>query len=298
VLERAELSAPCVAKPVMGHVGRRVGDFATRLLPDAAAVRAHIAAAMDAGIPMLVSEHVPGPTTALEGAITLRAADGTWPLEAGRRKIRDYDHGVGSVVEAWAAVESIERARRILEEADYVGLAATEFKRHAVTGVLYLIEINVRVPQYFGVYEAAGVDAAWRLYATLAGLPVGAQPPLQEGARVWMPQHDLHVVRQMRRARPVGLREIVAPLAGVRDFGALSWRDPGPALELARAEWSRAWRKLGGAAADGWTRRRRREAAQPAVQASRSSAERALTTRSAGTPHSTARSQPLPCQSS
>ncbi|MBB3083601.1 hypothetical protein [Geodermatophilus sabuli] len=243
LIERAELSAPCVAKPVMGHVGRRSGDFATRLLPDAAAVRAHLRAALDAGIPMLVSEHVPGPTTALEGAITLRAADGTWPVDAGRRKIRDYDHGVGSLVEAWDAVEARQLARRILEASDYVGLAATEFKRHAVTGQLYLIEINVRVPQYFGVYDAAGVDAAWRLYATLAELPVGEQPALREGVRVWMPQHDLHVVREMRRQQALGLREIVAPLAGVRDFGAWSWRDPKPALELARAELSRARRK-------------------------------------------------------
>ena len=117
------------------------------------------------------------------------------PLEAGRRKLRDYDHGVGSLVESFPAAEAIEQAQRLLEAGGYVGLAATEFKRHAETGHLYLIEINVRVPQYFGVYDAAGTDAAWRLYASLAGLPVGDQPPARTGRKVWMPQHDVHVLR-------------------------------------------------------------------------------------------------------
>jgi predicted ATP-grasp superfamily ATP-dependent carboligase len=200
---------------------------------------------LDAGIPMMISEDVPGPTTALEGAITLRAADGSYPLEAGRRKLRDYDHGVGSLVESYDAPEAIAQARRLLEVADYAGIAATEFKRHAVNGELYLIEINVRVPQYYGVYEAAGLDASWRLYATLAGLPLAEQPPARFGAKVWMPQHDVHVVRERREGqRRPGLWQIVAPLRGVRDFGALSWRDPGPALRLARTEATRLRRKL------------------------------------------------------
>jgi predicted ATP-grasp superfamily ATP-dependent carboligase len=234
-----EWDGPWVAKPVMGHQGRQVGDFATRFLADAGELRQHVLAAVTAGIPMLISEAIPGPTTALEGAITLRTANGERPLEAGRRKIRDYDHGVGSLVESFAATEAIAAAERLLEAGDYVGLAATEFKRHAVTGALYLIEVNVRVPQYFGVYDAAGAAAAWRLYATLAGLPLPVQPPLRVGRKVWMPQHDLHVVRELRRQGRLGLRQALWALWGTRDFGALSWRDPGPFIALVREEFAR-----------------------------------------------------------
>jgi predicted ATP-grasp superfamily ATP-dependent carboligase len=243
LVELAAAAAPCVAKPVLGHVGRRSGDFATRLLPDADAVRAHLDAALAAGVDMLVSEEIPGPATALEGVISLRTADGTYQLEAGRRKIRHYDHGVGSLVEAAAVPEAVALARRLLEAAGYVGLAATEFKRHAVTGELYLIEINVRVPQYFGVYDAAGLDASWRLYATLAGLPVAEQPPVREGRRVWMPQHDLRVIRELRRRDEITAAQAVRSLAGVRDAGVLSWRDPAPAWAVLRAEWGRLRRR-------------------------------------------------------
>ena len=239
LVELAMATAPCVAKPVLGHVGRRSGDFATRLLPDADALRAHLDAALGAGVDMLVSEEVPGPATALEGVISLRTADGTYPLEAGRRKIRHYDHGVGTLFEAIAVPEAVALARRLLDAADYVGLAATEFKRHAVTGELYLIEVNVRVPQSFGLYDAADLDGSWRLYATLAGLPVAEQPPTREGARAWMPQHDLRVVRGMRRRGELTAAQAVRSLAGVRDTGVLSWRDPGPAWAVLRSEWER-----------------------------------------------------------
>jgi D-aspartate ligase len=234
-----ELAGPWVVKPVLGHQGRRAGNFSTQLLTDHDEMRRHVGAALEARIPMLISDGVPGATTALEGAITLRTADGACPLEAGRRKIRDYDHGVGSLVESYPATEAIEQAQRLLKAGGYVGLAATEFKRHAGNGRLYLIEINVRVPQYFGVYDAAGTDAAWRLYASLAGLPLGEQPPARTGRKVWMPQHDLHVLHQLRRRERVGARRVLSSLRGTRDFGALSWRDPGPALALVRAEFDR-----------------------------------------------------------
>lgn len=243
LIDLAVAAAPCVTKPVLGHVGRRSGDFATRLLPDADAVRAHLGAALAAGVDMLVSEEIPGPTAAIESVIHLRTADGRYPFEAGRRKIRDYDHGIGTLGEVAVLPEATALARQLLDVAGHVGLAATEFKRHAVTGELYLIEVNVRVPQSFGVYEAAGLDASWRVYATLAGLPVEEQPPAREGARVWLPQHDLHVVRGMRRRGEITMVQAVRSLVGVRDAGVLNWRDPAPAWAVLRSEWERLRRR-------------------------------------------------------
>jgi hypothetical protein len=49
--------------------------------------------------------------------------------------------------------------------------------RHAETGELVLIEVNARVLGHFGLGDASNVDASWRLYATLAGLPLGPSPP-------------------------------------------------------------------------------------------------------------------------
>jgi D-aspartate ligase len=243
-----ELPLPCVAKPVMGHVARRVGDFATRGIPDVDTLVAHVGAALDLGMPMMVTEQIPGSATALEGAVTLRGADGQVALEYGRRKIRQYpvDYGVVALMELVPAPEALATARRLLDGAGYVGLASTEFKRHAVTGELVLIEVNVRVPQSFGLAQAGGTDGPWRVYATLAGLELGPQPPACPGAKVWIPQLDLHAVRELRRRGDTSLSDVVRSLRHVRDHGPFSWRDPGPGLAVAGAEargFLRNWRE-------------------------------------------------------
>ena len=111
-----------------------------------------------------------------------------------------------------------------------------ECKRHAVTGELVLIEVDVRVPQTFGLSQAAGVDGPGRLYATMAGLPLGPQPPIRVGAKLWLPQVDLHAVRELRRRGQLSTRDLVRSLRGGRDHGAFSWRDPRPGLTVLAAE--------------------------------------------------------------
>ncbi len=233
-LVAAGMPMPCVAKAVMGHAARRVGDFATKGIPDVATLVAHVGAAVDQGMAMLVTEHIPGTPEDLEGAVQLRTASGELALEYGRRKRRDYPvgYGVGTLTEAVSVPEALQVAERLLDGAGFVGIASTEFKRHAGTGELVLIEVNVRIPQNFGLAQASGADGPWRLYATLAGLPLGPQPPARPGTKAWLPQLDLHAVRELRRRGELPAKEIVRSLAGVRDHGAFSWRDPGPGLSV------------------------------------------------------------------
>ncbi len=233
-----QLPMPCVTKPAMGHVARRAGDFATRGIEDVPTLVAHVSAALDIGIPMLVTERIPGSPLALEGAVTIHDRDGRSVLRYGRRKIRDYPvgYGIGVLTEAVEAPEALDLAERILAGVGYVGVASTEFKRHADSGELVLIEVNVRIPQTFGLAQAAGCDGPWRLYATLADLAVGPQPEVRVGAKNWIPQLDLHSVRELRRRGEVSVRDVARSLRGVRDQGAFSWRDPGPGLTLAGAE--------------------------------------------------------------
>jgi D-aspartate ligase len=229
---------PCVAKAVLGHEARRLGDFATKGVPDVATLVAHVGAALDRGLVMLVTEQIPGSPESLEGAVHVRTASGDYALEYGRRKVRDLPvgYGIGTLTEVVDVPEALATARRLLDGAGYVGLASTEFKRHSGTGELVLIEVNVRAPQSFGLAQAAGVDGPWRLYATLAGLPLGPQPPAHVGAKVWLPQVDLHAVRELRRRGQLSAGDVMRSLRGVRDHGAFSWRDPRPGLTVLAAE--------------------------------------------------------------
>ena len=104
------------------------------------------------------------------------------------------------------------------------------------------MEVNVRIPQNIGLGEAAGVEASWRIYATLAGIPLEPQRTQRDGVRVVVPtprgagcapstsaHGDLSLAPgaglvpegpQRERAQPVRSR----PAALVR--GRAGWRAP------------------------------------------------------------------------
>lgn len=187
---------------------------------------------LDNDIGVLLTELVPGAETALEGSVAVRDQDGAYILEYGRRKLRQWplDYGVGSLLESAEVPETMTMNRRLLDHTGYVGIAACETKRHSVTGELYLIEINVRVPASFGLAEACGVDGAWRLYGAAAGLPTGRQPRQQNGRKVVLPQKDLQAALSRVRRRDTSVREVVRSWRGIRDTAAFSLRDPAPGV--------------------------------------------------------------------
>jgi predicted ATP-grasp superfamily ATP-dependent carboligase len=121
---------------------------------------------------------------------------------------------------------------RLLEHVGFVGIASCEMKRHAGTGELYLIEINVRIPANFGLADACGVDGSWRLYATLAGLPLGPQPDQVDGRKCMIPFREARASWQRVRRHETSVGAVVRSWRGTRDFGVLSVRDPMPTVAL------------------------------------------------------------------
>jgi predicted ATP-grasp superfamily ATP-dependent carboligase len=230
------MTYPCVLKPTMGHVAKDLTGVGTLRMDSRADVVEHAGRLLDLGVPVLLTELVPGPETLLEGAVAIRDADGSYPLEYGRRKIRQWplDYGVGCLMEAADVSETREMNRKLLDITGYVGVAACETKRHAQTGDLYLIEINVRVPGAFGLAQACGVDGPWRLYATLAGLPLGPQPEQINGRKMMLPQKEAAALAKRLRARDVTPWQVLKSWRGTRDFGAFALDDPLPLLALAR----------------------------------------------------------------
>src|SRR6478752_158625 len=188
---------PCLVKPVLSHRFRGImGDRRVRVVRDAAELEAEAGPALDAGLELLVSEHVPGPETNLEGAVTVRREDGAFALAYTRCKLRQHPpyFGAGSVLESIDSPEVLAYARALLDSVGFVGLSSLEAKRHVETNELVLMEINVRVPQNFGLSEACGADGPWRLYATLAGLPLGPQPAPRPGRKTIIVTLERHGV--------------------------------------------------------------------------------------------------------
>jgi predicted ATP-grasp superfamily ATP-dependent carboligase len=243
---RAELTYPCIVKATLGHLARERAGFGTMRLDSDDDLEARAGVLLDLGLDLVLTELVPGPETALEGSVLVRDPAGRTPLRYGRHKIRQWpvDYGVGSMLESMDVPEAHENHLRLLEHTGFVGIASCEMKRHAGTGELYLIEINVRIPGNFGLSQACGVDGPWRLYATLAGLPLGPQPQQVDGRRVWLVEEDLRTVRFRLQNGLTTVDEVARTFRGVRDFGVLSARDPLPGLVWAGDLLSRRPRRL------------------------------------------------------
>jgi D-aspartate ligase len=234
-----EATFPCLLKPALSHHWRRLfGEH--RVLP----VRDHDELAriagppLDAGLELLVTENIPGPDQNIESVIAVRTADGSYPLRVGTLKHRQYPagFGAGGMLESTQVPETIELAARLIEPVGFVGLHAVETKRHAETGEVALIEVNVRVSQYFGLGDASGTDASWRLYASLAGLPLEPQPPQVDGAKVVVPSLEPRAIVDNLREGRTTLRGVLGSYRRVRSFSGLGPDDPGPALSLAAQE--------------------------------------------------------------
>jgi predicted ATP-grasp superfamily ATP-dependent carboligase len=239
----AKASYPCVLKPALSHLWRaQFGDDRVLLMHGPAGLEAAGARALDAGLEVVVSDYVPGGDDAVEEAILVRVRDGSYPVAFGCRKLRQHPAGFGAASLCVSAPipESMELARRLLDEAGFVGVAGIETKRHAETGDYYFLEANVRLPTQWGLGDAAGVDASWRLYATLAGLELEEQAPPRQGVKLVFPQLELHAAYRTLRGEPgPGLLRRLADWRGAGDLGVLDPRDPGPGLALARTALSR-----------------------------------------------------------
>jgi D-aspartate ligase len=245
----AQIGYPCLLKPALSHVWRRrFGDERVFVARDPASLSAVAAPALDAGFELLVCDYIPGPVRNVETAVIVRRRDGTLPLGYTKRKI--YQHpelGAGTLHETCEARETFTLAKQLLEGADFVGLASVEAKRHGETGEPVLMEANVRLPQGFGLGDAAGLDASWRLYATLAGVPLGPQPPPRPGVRLLVATRELEALAELRKHPRVLLRRF-ASYRNVRDVSGLDLRDPrlmvSFAGHFARAGLRRGWRAL------------------------------------------------------
>lgn len=229
-----DMRFPRVLKARMGHMAKLTVGFGTVLISTRRDLLERGERLLDRGIDFLLSDIVPGRERRLEAAVTVRGEDGTYALAYGRRKIRQWplDYGVGSLNQAAHVPETMAMSRKLLDHVGFHGIASSETKRNARDGELYLIEVNVRIPANFGLADACGVDGSWRLYATLAGIPLGPQPEQVDGRKCMIPFREARASWQRVRRRETSVGAVVRSWRGTRDFGVLSVRDPMPTVAL------------------------------------------------------------------
>jgi D-aspartate ligase len=243
-LERRATEAPwpCVVKPVLSHEWRdRYGEKRSFFTAGAREAARLMEGPLGEGFRMLLSQYIPGGDQDVEEAIVVRLADGSYPVQFGCRKLRQYPPGFGetAVGESSPLPETMRLAKRILDEAGFVGVAGVETKRHAGTDERWFLEVNVRLPGQWGLGDACGARASPRVVEALCDRPLGAAPPLRPGLRFVQPDLDWHGFGPALRALPLHRRPAAAwrlarPYLGARELGMLDPRDPGPLLALSR----------------------------------------------------------------
>ena len=234
----AEAPWPCVVKPILSHEWReRYGSERVFPVHDAEEADVRLRGPLQDGLGMMLSQYIPGGDDDVEEAIVVRLADGSYPVQFGCHKLRQYPPGFGvtTVGEASTLPETTALAKRVLDEAGFVGVAGVETKRDATTGERWFLEVNVRIPGQWGLGDTCGVQATQRLVAALCGEQLGPQPPLREGVRILLPNLDAHVIVPALLQAPALRRPAVAwglaqAYSGTRNFGLLDLRDPGPGL--------------------------------------------------------------------
>jgi predicted ATP-grasp superfamily ATP-dependent carboligase len=217
--------------------------FRAYMLTDRNEAERRLAEPLNAGVPVLLSQYIPGGDGDVEEAIQVRLANGSYAVSFGVRKLRQAPPGFGETAlgESSELPEATELARKVLDAAGFVGVAGVEVKRDARTGERWFLEVNVRIPNQWGLGDACGVDATRRLVAVLAGRPTTEQPPLRPGVRFVATEKDIPLL--LRSMRPEPLRRWPRLAAGhLRPYlragerTVLSLRDPMPA-----AAWVRDW---------------------------------------------------------
>jgi predicted ATP-grasp superfamily ATP-dependent carboligase len=227
---------PCVVKPIFSHEWReRYGQARVFIASDEREASQLLSRPLQDGISMLLCQYIPGGDDDVEEAIVVRLPDGSYPVSFGCRKLRQNPPGFGATAlgEASPLPETTAIAKRVLDQAGFVGVAGVETKRNAETGERWFLEVNVRIPGQWGLGDTCGVQATTRLIGTLVGQTMGPQLPLRSGVRIVVPDGDAPVIWQALRAtppkkRPAFLLRIALSYRRARNFGLLDLRDPGP----------------------------------------------------------------------
>lgn len=119
--------------------------------------------------------------------------------------------GPSAVCESVRVPELEEYGRRLLDELKWTGVAMVEFRRCAITGRFYLLEINPRFWGSVALSEAAGVNFPALYYHCARGEKVEA-PTYREGVRLrLMPTYLLSGLISLRQG-PRGVWEALSNL--------------------------------------------------------------------------------------
>ncbi len=230
-----EIRLPCIIKPVESH--EFVARFDTKLfeVDTFGELVEKYELCINANLPVILQEIIPGDDTTYERVHIYRNSKGEPGAEVYHKTVRLNPPKYG-VMRVGATVPPLEEARefahRLLDNAGFRhGVACFQFKRHAVTGELTLIEVNGRIPRSLQIDTSAGVNLPWIIYQDLIE---GIQLPVSSYRETTYIEFLPDVLNALARddRSHFSVRSLLAPyMASNKAFAVLSLTDPKPFLK-------------------------------------------------------------------
>lgn len=228
----AEVGFPLIVKPTETPKFFRIFERKALEANSLTELLGYLEAVRENGLDVMISEVIPGPPGNLKCYRSYVNRDGRTVAELCSEKIRCYppDYGVGVVHKTIPMVPELrEFGRRLLEQLQFNGFSAMEFKQDDRDGQFKLMEINPRPPQITRLFRAAGLNFVYLSYLDSLGQPLKDEYPYETGVYGIHNTMDLYHLRGHALQGMAGLKRFFAPyLASKKVFLVPVFGDPAP----------------------------------------------------------------------
>jgi predicted ATP-grasp superfamily ATP-dependent carboligase len=237
---------PVGLKPLQSHEWAKHRSEKLLLASDRSELEELCGWAFDYGVPMLMTEVIPGPETALCTYFTHVDDRGEPLFDYTKSKIRQWPKRSGltcyQVSDRIPGV--IEVGRRLVQGIGLRGVAVPEFKHDRRDDRWKLIECNHRFTGSLDLTRHCGIDMARIAYDRTVGRPVTAPGEYRTGVTQWNPIEDVRALLDYRRDGELTVPQWIRSVARRQHFPMMRTDDPMPTVASLGTKLGRAARKL------------------------------------------------------
>jgi predicted ATP-grasp superfamily ATP-dependent carboligase len=163
------------------------------------------------------------------------------------QKLRQYPVNFGASVYTIQRYvpELYEIGAKFLEDIHYKGFAEIEFKKDAVTGDYYLIEINARMTNFNQMLTDLGFNFPYITYRELTGNPLPEAGLTESTNRAfWYVFEDLLAMKDYKKTKQLSLRKMITSLLRPKTYSYWNAKDPKPAIYYGQQMVSKIFKRL------------------------------------------------------
>jgi predicted ATP-grasp superfamily ATP-dependent carboligase len=244
----ADFDLPIGLKPLQAHLWAEHRSEKFIVAADRDELREVSEWAFEPGVPMLMTEVIPGPETEICTYFTYVDRSGEPVFDYTKSKIRQWPKrsGLTCYQVSDRRQDVIDVGRRLVEGTGLRGVAVPEFKRDPRDGRWKLIECNVRFTGSLDLTRHCGIDMARIAYDATAGRPVERPDGYRTGVTQWNPIEDVRALVEYRRDGELTVPRWARSVARRQHFPMMRADDPMPTVASLGSKLGRAGRKLTG----------------------------------------------------